>query len=154
MVTAHDLHHRVETNINDIYRDYSPTHEAHYVAHDNIHRSVIHATDAVVTEYIHMYGEHEMPDAAVDDLANDIDTALVEIVSESREYAAITRNPVDAAGFLENNRDEVVAAYEVHGDGDDSPIAAVNAWNLACAEKVAQHWESKINWLYDSLTAL
>lgn len=160
MVTAHDMRHRVETNINDIFRGYSPTNEAYDVAHGNIYRNFLRDADTIATQYIHMYGEHELPDAAIDDLANEVDSALVEIVSYPHDYAALTSNPVDAERHLANNRDEVIEAYEALGgtlggsDAASDPVSAVDAWNKVCAEKVAQHWESKVNWLYDSLTDL
>lgn len=160
MVTAHDLRHRVEAKIDDIYRDYSPTNEALDVAHGNIYRDILRDAVNIVTQYSRMYGEHELPDAAIDDLANEVDSALVEITSYPHDYAAHTSNPVDVKRHLVDNHDEVSEAYEALGgnlggsDAASDPVSAVDAWNKVCAEKVAQHWESKINWLYDSLTDL
>lgn len=156
MATAHDLSNLVEANINDIYRDYNPTIEAYDVAHGNIYRNILRDAVNIATQFIHMYGERELPDAAISDIASDVESALVDIVSHPHDFAALTINLVDAERHLADNHDEVSEAYEARGGSDaaSDPVSAVDAWNKACAEKVAQYWETKTDWLYDSLTDL
>ena len=156
MATAHDLSNLVEANIIAIYQDYDPTSEAHDVAHGNIYRKFLHNSADITKQYIHMYGEYEMPVAAIDDLAGEVDSVLRKIISRPHRYAAHTSNLVDAERHLANHRDEVSEAYKARGGGDaaSDPVSAVDAWNKECAEEVTQYWDSKIDWFYNSLIDL
>lgn len=154
MATAHDLSNLAEANINDIYLDYDPTIEAYDVAHGNFYRNIRRKAADITKQFIHMYGERELPDAAINDLANEVASALEDIVSRPHDYAVHTSNLVDAERHLANNRDEISETYKEHGGSDaaSDPVLAVDVWNKACAEKVAQYWETEIDWLCDSLT--
>lgn len=156
MATAHDLRHRVEANINDIYRDYSPTNEALDVAHGNIYRDILRDAVNATIDYIRLYGEHELPGAAISDIASDVESALEDIVSCPHEYAAQTEYRAVAERKLADNYGEISETYKEHGGSDaaSDPMLAVDVWNKACAEKVAQYWETEIDWLCDSLTDL
>lgn len=154
MVTAHDLRNLVEANINDICRDYNPTNESLDAAHGNIYRDIRRKAANIATQFIHMYGERELPDAAINDLANEVASALEDIVSRPHDYAAHTECRAVAERKLADNYDEISETYKEHGGSDaaSDPMLAVDVWNKACAEKVAQYWETEIDWLCDSLT--
>ena len=156
MATAHDLSNLVEANIIAIYQDYDPTSEAHDVAHGNIYRTFLRKAADITTQHIYMYGEYELPDADIDDLAGEVDSVLRKIISRPHKYAAHTSNLVDAERKLADNYDEVSEAYKARGGGDaaSDPVSAVDAWNKECAEEVTQYWDSKIDWFYNSLIDL
>ena len=156
MATAHELSNLVEANINAIYQDYNPTSEAHDVAHGNIYRNILRDAVNITILYIRMYGEYELPDAAISDIASDVESALADIVSQPHDFAAHTEYHAVAERKLADNYDEISETYNEHGGGDaaSDPMLAVNVWNKACAETVAQYWKTKSDWLYESLTDL
>ena len=156
MATAHDLSNLVEANIIAIYQDYDPTSEAHDVAHGNIYRDIRRDAVNTATQFIHKYGERELTGVVIDGLAGEVESILLEIIARPHDHAAHTSNLVDAERHLANNRDEISETYKEHGGSDaaSDPVLAVDVWNKACAEKVAQYWETKAGWLYDSLTEL
>lgn len=154
MATAYDLSHLAEANINDIYRDYNPTIEAYDDAHGNFYRNIRRKAADITKQFIHMYGERELPDAVINDLANEVASALEDIVSRPHDYAAHTEYRAVAERKLADNYDEISETYKEHGGSDaaSDPVSAIDVWNKACAEKVAQYWETEIDWLCDSLT--
>lgn len=156
MVTAHDLSHLAEANINDIYLDYDPTIEAYDVAHGKIYRNIRRKTADITKQFIHKYGERELTGVVIDGLAGEVESTLLEIIARPHDYAAHTSNLVDAERHLANNRDEISETYKEHGGSDaaSDPVLAVDVWNKVCAEEVAQYWKTKAGWLYDSLTDL
>ena len=156
MATAHDLSNLVEANIIAIYQDYDPTSEAHDVAHGNIYRNILRDAVNTATQFIHKYGERELTSVVIDVLAGEVESALLEIIARPHDHAAHTSNLVDAERHLANNRDEISETYKEHGGSDaaSDPVLAVDVWNKACAEEVAQYWKTKVGWLYESLTDL
>lgn len=159
MTTLSEMRYTTESKLKEIRDGFRIDKDAYQLPNSEIHTALTESVRFVFNRYVGEHEEGEIDEDTVDDIATEVREQVEEMVSEPHEFAVQEHRPAQAVVTLAANYDAVSNAYDEHGgDGggtlDESILSAVNAWNLACATRVAGYWEEKSEEVYNVLVDL